>query len=159
MTPETDLALDPASFVLVVGAIATALLAIWKVGLPANRWIRRVGARANRALDVVLGQPEVPDPDRPGTVLRPAVPDIGVRVTSIETKLDVAVLHMVERAEASADRAAAAAQAAATDSRLAITEVRELRREVDQWHGVDRAKANLADAAVHEIDQHPPTEP
>ena len=75
----------------------------------------------------MVGTEEVMDPDRPGSLLRQKVPDIGARVTGIEDILNVTVVHHVERAEeaaaraqSSADSALAAAEAAARDSALAL---------------------------------------
>lgn len=142
---------DWLAIVTVLGSLAAAVLATWKVALPAYRVVRRVTIRAGRALDVVLGTPEVLDPDRPGEVLKLAVPDIGVRVTSIQDKLDVAVLHHVERAEAAAEKSATAAEAASRDAAAALEGVSQLRAEVSQWQGVDKVKADFADAMVTEM--------
>lgn len=109
-------------WLIAAGAIASALLAlagVWRLSAPGRAHIRSVLSRANRALDVVLGTPEIPDPDRPGEVLRPAMPDIGVRMTRQETLLEQVVLGAVEEARQSARAAAASADTAASSAAAA----------------------------------------
>ena len=172
MSPPDTIALDPTDWLIAAAAIATAILAIWRVVIPAMRWARHAGEKANRAFDVVLGSPAIADPDRPGVILKAETRDIGMRVTSIEAKLDVAVLESVAETRELARTAhlvagealaqATAAIAAAEEHREILSavehlpeQVEGLREEVARWHGVDKIKADLADALVHEMTQHP----
>jgi hypothetical protein len=110
------------NWLVAAGSAAGALLAlagVWKLSAPGRSRIRSVFSRANRALDVVLGTPEIPDPDRPGEVLRAAIPDIGVRMTRQETLLEQVVLGAVEEARQSAKAAAASADTAARSAAAA----------------------------------------
>lgn len=111
-------------WLIAAGGVASALLALaglWRLSAPARARVRSLAQRANRALDVVLGTPEIPDPDRPGEVLRPAIPDIGVRMTRQESLLEEVVLGAVEEARQSARAAAASADTAARSAAAAAS--------------------------------------
>lgn len=147
-----------------MGGIAAAIAAIigaWQKSKPLRTRARLVWERLNRALDVVLGTPAIPDPDRPGELLRPAIPDLGVRMTRAEELLNESVLGAVEQARQSAASAADSAKAAAKSAAAAVQiaesvkdlprQVEELRRTVEQWQTKDRTKAEMATSVLHEI--------
>jgi hypothetical protein len=142
----------------VVGGILLTWIAVWKGVFPLIRFAKMCFARLGRALDVLIGVDAIPDPDHPGEILRPAIPDIGVRVTSIEDKLDVTVVKHVERAEAASLRsqfaseaAQSAAEDAARDSSLALTAVDELRVKVEELQEITTGR-RAEDAPLPVID-------
>ena len=144
----------------IAGAI-TAIAVAWQKTKPVRGRLVRVVERFNRALDVVLGTPEIPDPDRPGEVLRHAIPDLGVRMTRAEELLSESVLGTVEQArqsaQAAAESARAAAESAAAAERIAETvkdlprKVQELQQTVQTWQERDRTKAEVATSVLAEI--------
>lgn len=143
------------------GTVIGALLVIWKVVLPVWRGGRRVVGRLTRMLDVVLGTPAIPDPDRPGELLKDATPDIGVRMTSTETLLREVVLgavaeakeHAVSSARSAqlAAEAAAAAQASAAKVEGLPDKVDRLTETVERWQSVDRTRAEMGTAVIAEL--------
>lgn len=137
-----------------LAAALTAVIGAWQKSRPLRSRVRRSWERLNRALDVVLGTPEIPDPDRPGEVLRPAIPDLGVRMTRAEELLNQSVLGAVEQARQSAQSAADSARAAAESAAAALRvaesvqdlprQVTELQRTVESWQTRDRTRAEVA---------------
>lgn len=138
---------------LALAALIGAVFTIWKGVIPLVRSIRAMSHRAERALDVVLGTPAIPDPDRPGMLLRPAVPDMGVRMTAMETT--VAALAMREEIQ----QAAKAASHAARDARLALKGVSDLRAAAEVWHADDMDVLTTIEARVAAAHPDAPTEP
>lgn len=130
MPPQPDI-LSTGEAILWLAGIIAALGIIWRFVLPAirkTRWFTQMGIRA---FEVLLGTPAVPDPDRPGEFLRPAVPDMGVRVTSLEEKLDAMAIGKIS---ADVARARQAADNAARDARLALKGVNDLKAAAEVWH-------------------------
>lgn len=155
---------------LLAGAVVTIAGAV-KLVPPVVRRVRSFVSRIGRAVDVVLGTPEVVDPDT-GEVVIPARPDMGVRQARTEQLLEHAVVALVEESAANSRSAATSAAAAAQSAEAArqyMTQdhaiVHELVRKVDdltrgqedlservsQWQGIDRAKAEVATSVLHEI--------
>ncbi|WNM27561.1 hypothetical protein RN607_00745 [Demequina capsici] len=118
-------------YMLAAGALAAATLAIWKVLIPAGRRLHAWAERGGRALDILNGSPEVIDPDRPGEILRPAIPDMGVRMTAVEGLLNEFVLRDLH---ANVQQAREAAEGAARDARKALRGVADLRAASEIWH-------------------------
>lgn len=119
---------------LAAGALALAALAVWKVVLPLARAGGRLGRRVTRAIDVLIGSPAIPDPDRPGEYLRPEVPDMGVRMTAVEGVLNEFVLRDLH---ANVQQTRQAADRAARDARRALKGVTDLRAASEVWHAKD----------------------
>lgn len=71
---------------LTLGSVAVALLALQKVFVPTWRWFGRVGNRITGALDNLGGREAFVDPAT-GKLVE-AIPPIGERLTSIDTRLD-----------------------------------------------------------------------
>lgn len=124
--------------ILWLAGILGALGIIWRWVLPAirkTRWFAQMGVRA---LEVLLGTPAIPDPDRPGEFLREAVPDMGVRMTAVESTLStLAIANLdarMERTAADAQQARQAADHAARDARLALKGVNDLKEAAEVWH-------------------------
>jgi hypothetical protein len=146
-------------WLIAAGAIASALLAlagVWRLTSPARARARSLAQRANRALDVVLGTPEIPDPDRPGEVLRPAIPDIGVRMTRQETLLEQVVLGAVEEARQSAKAAAASADTAARSAAAAAASAQAAESIVASDHSRIGELALRVENLTGAIAAHPP---
>lgn len=156
------------TWLLGLGGVATAVLAIMGlVRATAGPRVRlsRFLQRMERANDVVLGSPEIPDPNRPGEVLREAIPDIGVRMTKQETLLEQFVVGAVEEAKhaaITASEAAVKAQSAADEARRFATvsagrfdalseKVDGLTGQVTEWQERDRVEAEVAKSTLHEI--------
>lgn len=114
--------------IIALGSVVAALLTIWKVILPAIRWGRRRAERRERMYDVVLGTEAIPDLDRPGQYLRPAVPDMGVRMAAVEGAVTGFIAQEAAAARHAAERAAA-------DARAALAGVAHLRAAAQVWHG------------------------
>jgi hypothetical protein len=129
-----------------------ALAGVWqKILRPTVRRLRIALSRANRALDVVLGSPAVPDPDRPGELLRPEQPDIGIRMTRQEALLEDYIRASTSDAAKAAEVALQVAQEARKDVAVLAQKVDALTERVDQWQGTDRAKAEVATSVLHEM--------
>ena len=157
------------------GGIASAVVIIvsaLRLLGPVRRRIRSFFERMERANDVVLGSPAIPDPDRPGQVLRPAIPDIGVRMTASEeaqrttqallTEFVVGAVEEAKHAAGTAARAALKAQAAADEARTFAAEsagrftelsgqVTEMSIQITAWQETDRSRADAATAVLHEV--------
>lgn len=119
---------------LAVAAFVAAALVVWKVVLPMGRGVRRFLARGGRALDILNGTPAIPDPDRPGEYLRPEMPDMGVRMTTVEAKLDAIA---IQKMQADIDQARRASDHAARDARRALKGMTDLRAASEIWHAED----------------------
>lgn len=102
-----------------LSAVLVAAGVIWKVVVPCVRKGRRWGRSIGRMRDVLLGKPEVPDPDRPGQLLEEAVPDLGVRVTRVEDLVARNIVTMMETTHENAASAKASASASAESARAA----------------------------------------
>lgn len=165
-----------AAWLLAAAPYATALVVVVgavKLVPPAVSGARRVMGKMNRLFDVVLGTPEMPDPDRPeGPPLRPAVADMGIRMARTEELLEQALAGQVQSAllaatAASKDATTAievaqaatkAAEQTSADVQTVRTEVRDLSRQVTDmaqqmtvWQTGDRVKADMAVAVLHEV--------
>lgn len=114
-----------------IATLIGALLVIWRFVVPAIQRARIRAARQARANDVLLGTPALPDPDHPGQNLREAVPDMGVRMTSVEDKLDAIAIATLR---ADIERARRASDHAARDSRRALKAATDLRAASEVWH-------------------------
>lgn len=146
---------DVSEWLLAAGLLGGALVTlagVWqKILRPAVRRLRTALSRANRALDVVLGSPAVPDPDRPGELLRPEQPDIGIRMTRQEALLEDYIRASTSDAAKAAEVALQVAQEARKDVAVLAQKVDALTERVDQWQGTDRAKAEVATSVLHEM--------
>ena len=124
----------PAAITEPIVGLATligAILVIWRFVVPAIQRARERAARRDRANDVLLGTPAIPDPDRPGEYLRPAVPDMGVRMTAVEETLTALAIRDLR---ADTEQARRAADHAARDARLALKAANDLRAASEVWH-------------------------
>lgn len=123
---------------LAVAAVLAAGAAIWAAGRRGFRKARTGVKSMGRVIEVIIGSPAVPDPDRPGEFIRPEVPDMGVRMTAVEDKLDaiaIANIHdRLDRQAADIEQARKAADYAAGASRTAQREVAMLREASETWH-------------------------
>ncbi|EYR64279.1 hypothetical protein N866_13605 [Actinotalea ferrariae CF5-4] len=136
----------------VIAGALLALAGVWqKILRPAVRRLRAALSRANRALDVVLGSPAVPDPDRPGELLRPEQPDIGIRMTRQEALLEDYIRATTTDAAKAAEVALRVAEAAREDVATLAKKVDDLTDRVDQWQSADRTKAEVATSVLHEM--------
>ena len=131
----------PAAITEPIVGLATligAILVIWRFVVPAIQRARERAARRERANDVLLGTPAIPDPDRPGEYLRPAVPDMGVRMTAVESTLGALALQdlhaRLDRQGSETEQARRAADHAARDARLALKAATDLRAASEVWH-------------------------
>lgn len=115
-----------AEVVVAAGAVTGSALTVWKVVIPVSKVVRKSLKRFERAIDVVVGTPEIPDPDRPGQLLRPAIPDIGARVTAVEDVLHQTIVRHAERAEQAATRSERAAKKAASDAERAVASANQV---------------------------------
>lgn len=117
--------------ILWLAGILGALGIIWRWVFPAIRKSQWAVKMVIRAAEVLLGSPAVPDPDRPGHFLREAVPDMGVRMTAVEEKLDAIAIHKMQ---AEISQARQASDHAARDARLALKGVNDLKAAAEVWH-------------------------
>lgn len=106
-------------WIIGAAALVAALATLFIPGRKAIRAIRGMAERVNRMIDVVLGTPPMPDPDRPGEYLRPGTDDMGVRMARVEDAVKAAVSPEVfaTRAQKAAEQAEQAAVAAAQSAR------------------------------------------
>jgi hypothetical protein len=114
--------------IIAAGSVAGALVALgaaWRLTAGGRRTIAGFFHRMQRLFDVVLGTPEIPDPDRPGHPLRVAVPDMGVRMSRVERRLAERSQTLAEArdAAAAAECAANAAKASAKSATAAAASV------------------------------------
>lgn len=137
MPPQPDI-MTTGEAILWLAGIIGAIGIIWRWVLPAIRKSQWAVKMVIRAAEVLLGTPAVPDPDRPGEFLRPAVPDMGVRMTAVEETLNALAIRDL-RADVSQSRQAS--DHAARDSRRALAAVAELdakvadlREAAEVWH-------------------------
>lgn len=117
----------PHEALIILGSVAGAILTIWKLVLPGIGIARRRWQRKERMYDVVLGTEAIPDLDRPGEFLRPAVPDMGIRMASVEGTIREYILRDAEAARR-------AAEGAEEKARQALREVRVLHEAARVWH-------------------------
>lgn len=73
--------------ILGLGALATALITLRKVLVPAWRWARRVATRFGAALDTLGGRPPIIDRVT-GQELSPEVPPLGIVLADMSQRLD-----------------------------------------------------------------------
>lgn len=136
--------------ILAALSIAGILIAVIR---RAARKVKPSVERMNRALDVVLGTPEESDPDRPGEVRRPAVPDIGVRMTRLEDAVSQGSSEaFAKRAQDAAATAEEAAHAAAQSAHAAeeATRTAQNAKTIAQRaaDAAQKAEQHAADAAA-----------
>ncbi len=125
-------------WLVTLGQVSAAILSVAALIALVVKAVPRVRAgvaRMNRAVDVVLGSPAIPDPDRPGQNLRDEIPDIGVRMTRQEQLLQEVVLGSVEEARAAARSAAESAASAASSAAAAKASAEAAERIVAQAIG------------------------
>lgn len=138
-----------------VGSATAALLAalaVWqKIVRPTGSRVRGLLGKAERAFDVVLGTPAVLDPDRPGHELRPAMPDIGVRMSAIEDRMTDEALLTAQAALKTAEAASTTASTALEAVTSLKGEVHELGQKIERWQGYDRARGDVATSVLHEV--------
>jgi hypothetical protein len=108
---------DWQEWIIGVAAIAAASVTIWKVVLPGIRIGSQSIKSVARARDVLLGKAEVPDPDRPGELIQPAVPDLGVRITRVEDLVGENLIGVLTTTKESATSARESAAASAQSAR------------------------------------------
>lgn len=130
---------------LAAGAVAGALVtlaAAWRLTAYPRRVIAGFFHRMQRLFDVVLGTPEIPDPDRPGHPLRVAVPDMGVRMSRVERRLAERSQTLAEArdaaaaAESAANAAKASAECATAAAESVTQEMTALARRVTTLEAV-----------------------
>lgn len=113
---------------IAIGAIATALAALYAGWRKAKTVIREGRKDARAFKDAILGREEILHPDT-GVILAPAVPGIGARMATIETAVvEMANTHLrVDRLEERVSHL----EARDVERALARTESIELMRTID----------------------------